>query len=587
MLVYGDHKECMETSLMIGRIREIVRFLAVRPDYDHAVELLSECGSLETAVTDQLCTDAERVTVLTSGCRQLTLSAAWILNRCYRSESVERSSLQSIMKQLEIVGTVGWPREIEYSVPEGYAFYALYPECYICSAEKFYNQVHPSRVVCIGLRSIGSSLSAVVASRLQQLGVEAVSFTVRPRGHPFDRYVEFGGELVDFVRSGLSGLFLIVDEGPGLSGSSLCGTARSLEAIGVSAHNVVLFPSWVPSGRELLSEQAKICWPVYRKVCTAFEDVKSRMRRFSSLGECLEVSAGRWREVLWGPHSEYPAVNPFHERRKFLVRGEESNRYRSVLKFAGLGKEARESETLSRSLEERNFAPAVIDCSEGFIQYEFIDGSRHQGNPGNEFLSTVADYFACRREVLPVDRKPVPLEQMELMIRVNTEESIGRRFAEGISSNSLIREELYYEDTAAVDGRMFPHKWVNSSGNWYKLDGTDHHRDQFLPGVQNSAWDVAGFFIEFGLSRAQRKIFLEMYGKRMADPFIIERLPFYLVAYSAFRTGYAVMAAESLGESSDGIRFRRLAKFYKYILRTELVNAGIAPVSLNSQNLQS
>ncbi|MFW6245044.1 MAG: hypothetical protein ACOC36_04070, partial [Fibrobacterota bacterium] len=500
-----------------------------------------------------------------------------------KGEEVERSSLESVVKQLEILGTVGLPREIEYSVPEGYAFYALYPECYIVSAEKFYNQLHPSRAVCIGLRSIGSSLSAVVASRLQQLGVEAVSFTVRPRGHPFNRYVKFGAELAELIRSDLSGPYLIVDEGPGLSGSSLCGAARSLEELGVASHNVVLFPSWVPSGRELLSEEAKNRWPDYRKVCTTFEEVKSSMSRFSSPGECLDVSAGRWREVLLGPHSEYPAVNPYHERRKFLVRGEDGNSFGSMLKFAGLGKQARESEMLSKLLELSGFAPRVISCSGGFIQYEFINGNRLETDRDKGFPGRVADYLACRRELLPVNSEPMSLEQMESMIRVNTEESIGSTFAKGISSKSLITEELYYKDIAAVDGRMFPHKWVNSSGTWFKLDGTDHHRDQFLPGVQNSAWDVAGFFIEFGMSQAQKTLFLEMYAKKMADPFIKERLPFYLVAYSAFRTGYATMAAESLGESPDGVRFRRLAGFYKDVLRAELVNAGIVPLSLNCQ----
>ena len=48
------------------------------------------------------------------------------------------------------------------------------------------------------------------------------------------------------------------------------------------------------------------------------------------------------------------------------------------------------------------------------------------------------------------------------------------------------------------------------------------------------------------------------------------RLPAYLVAYLAFRTGYTKLAAETLAGSADGDRYRRLAERYGGLLQGEL-----------------
>ncbi|MFP4163296.1 MAG: hypothetical protein ACLFQB_01855 [Chitinispirillaceae bacterium] len=574
MLVYSDYKECTETEEMLLHIEQTAEYLSIRADYDTAVELLTECGNLETALTDQFCAKTELINPLICSSRQLTLAAGWIFSRCCRNESMERKAVQRVMGLVQKLKSFPLPGRISYAVPEGFAFYGLYPECYICSAEKFLRKYSPKEVVCIGLRSIGTTLSAVVASRLQQRGVETVSFTVRPRGHPFDRLVELGGELIGAVSSDLSRFFLLVDEGPGLSGSSLCGAARLLEQLGVPRRSVLMFPSWIPSGAQLVSQAAKRVWSDYEKICTDFEEIKGDIGVFRSYSGCIDISAGRWREVLCGPRHEYPAVNPYHERRKFLVRAENGNCFTKMLKFAGLGKPGRETEVFAKVLGEGGFAPKALDYCEGFLQYEFKQGDVQRfGDADDDFLGRVAEYLVFRKEVLPVKGEAVSFDKMKEMIRINLEESVGRSFADTFSLKSLISEEMYYQDVSNVDGKMLPCKWVNSQGSWYKFDGTDHHRDQFLPGVQNSAWDAAGFCIEFGLSGNQKKKFLRMYGERMADAFLEKRMPFYFVAYSAFRAGYASMAAHSLGNSPDGIRFRRMYDYYRETMTEQLRKA--------------
>lgn len=79
----------------------------------------------------------------------------------------------------------------------------------------------------IGLRSIGTSLSAVVAATLQQSGIEVLPrVTVRPTGHPFARKVEC------LVVRPAAKAFIIVDEGPVLSGSSMVSVAEVLRQHG-------------------------------------------------------------------------------------------------------------------------------------------------------------------------------------------------------------------------------------------------------------------------------------------------------------------------------------------------------------------
>src|SRR5690242_1764531 len=47
------------------------------------------------------------------------------------------------------------PPQIDISVPEGFAYYALDPELYRRSARRFAAEVRPDRVAVIGIRSIG------------------------------------------------------------------------------------------------------------------------------------------------------------------------------------------------------------------------------------------------------------------------------------------------------------------------------------------------------------------------------------------------------------------------------------------------
>src|SRR5262249_22084377 len=112
------------------------------------------------------------------------------------------------------------PDWLNISAPEGFAYYALHPLAYAEALDQL--SPLPEQVVIIGISGIGRTLSAVTsaAARLRGSGVERL--TVRPGGHPYDRRTIFSQRDLRIIQSGIHrrAQFLVVDEGPGLSGSS-------------------------------------------------------------------------------------------------------------------------------------------------------------------------------------------------------------------------------------------------------------------------------------------------------------------------------------------------------------------------------
>jgi hypothetical protein len=123
-------------------------------------------------------------------------------------------------------------QKIVVKVPEGFAFYALFPEQYCAAASAWVSARGAGlsgAVLVVGIRSIGTALSAVVAATLRARGFRAERLTVRPTGPPFTRRVEAPAPELNGLRHAL-----IVDEGPGLSGSSMVAVAEWLTSAGVS-----------------------------------------------------------------------------------------------------------------------------------------------------------------------------------------------------------------------------------------------------------------------------------------------------------------------------------------------------------------
>src|SRR3982751_1544931 len=235
MLVYGDHSETADQRRSLEDIdAEIRRIRCMAAGIDrHAalVGALIRGGQLLQGVADAEF-DTTRVDRRTAAADALT---HWLQRL---AKAVCRSWDGGFAAELSLpfaphVETL--PDRVELKTPEGFAFYALYPEAYIEAARKL-TLCSPPQV--IGIRSIGTTLAAAVAAAL-----DASSFiTVRPFGNPFARSIVLEPEI---ERELLGGHFhyVIVDEGPGESGSSFGAVADWLQERGVALdRNAFFFP---------------------------------------------------------------------------------------------------------------------------------------------------------------------------------------------------------------------------------------------------------------------------------------------------------------------------------------------------------
>jgi hypothetical protein len=426
------------------------------------------------------------------------------------------------------ISNAALPPEIEISVPEGFAYYSLDPELYRMAARQFAAAATPSSVAVIGIRSIGATLGAIVQDELRSAGIATRFTTVRPRGHAFDRQLRVDYDLAH-AWLGWSGHFAIVDEGPGLSGTSFASVSEFLGTLGIRDDRIVLFPSWNADPAAFRSDRGRRCWDRHRRYTADFDE----LHRFD---DAEDLSGGRWRER----RGIRPAVQPQHERRKYL-RGDR------LYKFAGLGRYGRTK--LERAQRLNGYLPETLGLEDGFLVTRWVEGRAVRLSAA--LVDHVAGYLAEVSKEFATG-EAAPAEPLAHMIEMNT----GRAWNGPLPAPGA---------AVLLDGRMLRHEWLETPAGFVKTDALDHHDDHFFPGPQDIAWDLAAFGVEFG----GEEQLVARYVERSGDRDVAARMPFYRAAYLAFRFGYCHMAVESLGDHEDAARFRRDLDRYDARIRSE------------------
>jgi hypothetical protein len=243
MLVYGDpqHRELLSRSLLrIRRCQAGQTRLAAADRLERTRTALIFAGQLEQAVLDDPHADEwEDASELRMELGRLTAHAATRFVRSW-ADLHESGWGEAFANMSSNSGTFARSldrlesrrdRLLNLKTPEGFAFYALYPEQYIEAALAWMG-AHPGGqeggVLVVGIRSIGTTLAAVVTAVLQAHRWTAHTITVRPYGHPFDRRLALDRSLASQARWAL-----VVDEGPPVS--SPCGSAPAASCHGVCA----------------------------------------------------------------------------------------------------------------------------------------------------------------------------------------------------------------------------------------------------------------------------------------------------------------------------------------------------------------
>lgn len=585
MLVYGDAKRVENPREKAAKIRaglERLEKVELRIER-HAIlaDLLVEAGALEQGILDHQFAShkEERPSPMGEAASRLTRAVAEVLLPSFRTlgalppgESV-RFATEPIENALEALLALELPDEIAVSVPEGYAFYGLYPETYFCAAEALRREGSvPLRV--IGIRSIGTGLAAAVAA---VAGERATVANVRPGGHPFSRKLtigqRLGSELIagigeDHGADGSRPCFAVVDEGPGLSGSSFGCVADWLEDRGVAPEDISFFPSHSGGLGPYASERHRMRWGRARRHVVEFERVFASpegrwplTRWVEDLtgnpeGPLEDLSAGRWRERLFPDRSQWPAADIQGERRKYLL---PAAGRRWLLKFAGIGRYGREKLALAEALGEAGLIPPVAGLRHGFLVGPWLEEVRPLPLAPEvdrlALLNAVARYLAFRVSHFPAssaDRGASPLKLFE-MASFNTERALEPHLGWAIQEwEDRLGEITRWERPVLTDNKMHAWEWlVTPEGKILKADALDHHQGNDLVGSQDPAWDLAGATVELNLDEAELAFLADVVARRggipRAEPV---QLGFYTVAYLAFQVGRHTLAAEALEHSA-------------------------------------
>jgi hypothetical protein len=539
VLVYGDHPRAWAPEQLIRSI-ETSRTAAAGVEGLERGERLRR-AFLDAAALAQGLADAEfderghdAPSSTQAASMALVIAIARELAANWRGQPADQAGVGECLR---VLAQLRLPDRIVCKVPEGHAFYALYPETYFAAAGRY---DWPGPPLLIGLRSIGAGLAGAVAA---VTGANQV-ITLRPTGHPFRRTISASDELAELVRRH-EGPIAIVDEGPGLSGSSFGAAADWLEGLGVTPERIVFMPSHSKQLGSEASPRHRARWARARRLTISFEDLwrdDPPAAWFADIvGRAFAVeslSAGAWRAGRNLP------AQPEWERRKCRINAEGGC---FLAKFAGLGEIGEAKFERARALHAAGFVGEPLALRRGFILWRWEEARTLMlaGEGRGQFLAHLGEYLGYRARAFPArpDQGASPAELVD-MVRVNI----------GVLAPG---DECHLSEVAAdlrkasltpvvVDARLHAWEWlVTSDGRIVKTDALDHAVSHDLVGCQDIAWDVAGAIVEFGLSTEEAAQLASRVGERAGRAVDPIALGAFEVCYAAFQAAAWTMAGQN------------------------------------------
>ncbi len=581
-LFFGDRARTIEPDDALAGLLTLLDGIEVNSPaaYDALTDLFIEAAELAQGLTDALfeATGCDDCSPEADAAMDLALAAARILDRSWRGESgIDGSAFRDAVERLHALGL---PRQVTAKSAEGYAFYALYPESFLEAGRQLGGD-GPLQV--IGIRSIGLGLAALVAAAS---GAKR-PFSVRPVGHPFGRQLALSAGLEARLASA-EGSFAVVDEGPGLSGSSFGAVLDHLEGCGVSRARIHLLPSHRGEPGPQAKPAALSRWRETQRHVVDFEKVVLRppnpSRRLKNWfcdltgaphGPLRDISGGAWRALRYRDEAQWPASNIQAERRKYLLDGANGM---WLLKFAGLGRYGQEKLRLAEALGASGFIPPVLAIRHGFLLERWITDAVSLDRCAiaeDEIVAQLGDYlgFRARHFSAPSTESGAALPALAEMFRHNTEVALGPEAGRAAVRTAAKAEELAgIARPVVTDNKMHRWEWLRrEDGRLLKTDALDHAAAHDLVGCQDIAWDIAGAAVEFGLSDAAAEALADRVAQKSGYPVSRPLLRLMKPCYLAFQLGAAGMAMESLGGvPEECARLDREFERYRKLLSAEL-----------------
>ncbi|HKT52239.1 MAG TPA: hypothetical protein VJV96_18195 [Candidatus Angelobacter sp.] len=526
LLVFREGRRRVCGEELGSRLRNQVVRLGPAASSDELLTALLRAGELECGTADAECSpeSAQKVT------DEL-------------AESLVGGKSPGQQSLLRLISDLCPPNEISISVPEGFAYYALHPLAYSDVVTTKLTNLG-SRAAVLGIRSIGTTLSAMVAAGLRKQGKKASRITVRPHGHPYNRELHLSGEQQEFVARALAedADFLVVDEGPGLSGSSFLSVAEALAAQHVPRQKITLICGHEPDFGQFRASNGQRRAQNFRWVA-----VDATARRPKQAMDF--IGGGNWRARQFADRTAWPEAWTSFERLKYISSpGETQAR---LFKFLGLGHYGDEAFQRELRVAQAGFGPEPRSESDGFASYPWVNARpMSAADLSQDVLRRLAEYCAFRAKAFPA--REVVVDGLQQMAEHNLKQL-------GIK----LRVTLQLERPVIADGRMQPHEWlIAPDGQMLKTDSGSHGDDHFFPGPTDIAWDLAGAIVEWRMNQQQIGDLLAQYGRISGDD-AAARIDDFIVAYNAFRAAYCLMASNALNGGDEAIRMQSASENYR------------------------
>jgi hypothetical protein len=482
-----------------------------------------------------------------------------------------------------VIEQVEWSGEaLRIKVPEGFAFYALYPEQYDVTARHWSENRRSStrNVLVVGIRSIGTTLSAVVTETLRSEGWRVRRVTVRPYGHPYDRVATLDPEAIRDAE-----FAIVVDEGPGRSGSSMAAVARCLSEHGFAPERVTFFPAHGHDPGPETSAEVQKCWSETERCVTSLREMcwnkctlvqllakRTAIQFQSEVIATHDLGAGNWRAHAFAAQEEWPAAGIPFERAKYLQ--ELANGRRLLWKFNGFATFAGGAEEvpdlLSKFGTQKNSAIVCIsplDSFHGFSAFPWIEGRRLcPGDLDDSLVAGLLQYIV--RGVgpeLPGEEALAAVDRLAEMLFFNAKEMLGETATAQISLLAQAARSVVKPCHSYGDGRLQPHEFIrDSQGMVFKADWCGHDSDHTIVGRQSWLWDVAGLLVEWRPEAGFRESLIDQL--RACQAFDNKALRFYCAAYTAFRAGVMTFS-EASASAADQLRIQRAKDCYRLAIQ--------------------
>ncbi len=553
MITYRDREETLRTAEGIKRLRSLAGAASW-------MDLLVEAGTLEQGVLDETGLSGDGWGPVQEAFRVLLIAASTA------AFSPGHAGIRLLLEKIDALERLPLPESVQVRAPEGFAQYALFPAFYRDAALQYAaaaGSEKAGRALVVGVRSIGTSLSAVVAAALG----DTRRVTVRPYGASGERTLRLGDELKwqmrEWLRDGAD--VLVVDEGPGATGETFHAVGQALERLGVPSDKVVLLPSHT-GGMALAPPERRAWFDAARTFPAAWTDGLADAAEGFGFQVVDDLSYGRWRSVLPGM-ADAPAC-AHHERQK--VRAIDADGRAHTVRFAGLGRWGEAALRRAEALAERKAGPAPGGLTNGFLALPWISGSApaERETTREDFRMSALRYVAARAALFSTGRS-VDTPALLHLLEENAKEALGDNVP-GLRETLCRIENLPERPAYVADARLARREWVAGPAGIHKVDALDHGDGTRFPGPTDAAWDFAGLAVEFGLDEVA---LLRAAPKALLSDGLAPALRAYRPVYAAACLGEAALSRRECRDPADVQHWRGEEDRYRRALERELETA--------------